>query len=635
MLAMRSDPAAHRTPSFCVYTTLIGRSEPLNEQPVAAASGIPFLCLTDDPELRSETWQVRLVPPLFGMDPIRSQRTLKIFPHEYLPEFDGSLYIDNGIILREPPERLIEPFDVTAGIALARHSFRDTVLDEFLASAQAGCDDQSRIFEQLNHYMFECPEVLQEKPYCTGLMLRDHRDTRVRAMLSFWTAHVQRYSRCDELSINLAFRHLGLKPQVLAIDNHTSPFRSRPQTAMVPPLPSGLYGPPIARVRDLEQQVQTLTADNATLLRQLEETKDAAADRAALQRQLDEVKDAFAGDNAALQRQLDKADKALAKEQDFTRRLRSSGSWRLTAPIRAAVNFLRSLLVTRSARAKALPSAGHESDLRPSSKPSHPTATARAPFHVDASDKRGRDLLLSGGDLSPPSLAIWRRLLSERPWTHVLDIGANYGEMLLNVTLPPSARVLAFEPNPRISTYLEWNLAEAGIPAEIIRSAVSNRIGKATLRVDHDWSGHTSLASTPGDADTQALEFMTVPTTTISAVLADSMGPGLHVLIKIDVEGHEVPVLEGAMQVLDGFAGFAAMAELSHLSPQDREWILDRFDVELLDQWTNRLVRLNPATPERLSAILVKGKSKRLYIQDVVLRRKPPAIDRGSAPQSA
>jgi FkbM family methyltransferase len=337
-----------------------------------------------------------------------------------------------------------------------------------------------------------------------------------------------------------------------------------------------LYGHSIARIRDLERQVQTLSTDNATLLRQLEEAKDAAADKAALQRQLDEVKDALARDNAELRQQLDKlrqqldkTNKALAKEQDFTRRLRSSASWRVTAPIRAAVNFVRSLLVTQPAGAKAPPSARHESGLRPGANP--PTATARASFHVDASDRRGRELLSRGGDLSPPSLVIWRNLLRERPWTHVLDIGANYGEMLLNVTLPPGARVLAFEPNLRILPYLGWNLAEAGIPAEIIQSAVSNRIGKATLRIDRDWSGHTSLASAPGDADTQALEFVTVPTTTISAVLADSMGCDPHVLIKIDVEGHEVAVLEGAMQVLDGFAGFAAMAELSHLSPHDRE----------------------------------------------------------------
>jgi FkbM family methyltransferase len=644
-------PQPHRTPSFCVYTTLIGQYERLNEQPAAAASGIPFICLTDDPDLRSKTWQVRQVlPTLFGMDPIRSQRVLKICAHEYLPEFDCSLYIDNSIILTQPPEKLIEQFDVAAGIALAEHDFRDTVLDEFLAVSKAGLDDQSRIFEQLNHYMFECPEVLKEKPYWAGLMLRDHRNPRTCAMLQFWSAHVQRYSRRDQLSLNLAFRHVGLKPQVLAIGVHSSAFHSWPHTpgrdrAKWPRLPGNFYNPPIARVRNLEQQVQALerdsttdkaallrqldetkdafTADKAALLRQLDETKDAfTADNAALLRQLDETKDAFTADKAALLRQLDETNNALASEQFLTRQLRSSNSWRLTAPIRAAVNSFRSLLGTRPALAEALPSPRHEMDSRPSPEPSHPIASARTTviFHVDASDRRGRELVLHGGDLNPPTLAIWRRLIAERPWTHVLDVGANYGEMLLNVTLPPTARVLAFEPNPLISPYLEWNLADAGIPAEIIRSAVTNRIGEAKLRINRNWSGLTSLGSTLGDVEPQALEFLTVPTTTISAILGDRAGPGACALIKIDVEGHEARVLEGLTELLDGFADFAALVELLHVPPQDREWILDNFAVELLDPSTNGLVRLFPATQAHLSTILAEGQ---LYAQDVVLRRKP------------
>jgi hypothetical protein len=39
----------------CVYTTLIGGYEKLNEQSVATNSRLPFICLTDDPDLRSET----------------------------------------------------------------------------------------------------------------------------------------------------------------------------------------------------------------------------------------------------------------------------------------------------------------------------------------------------------------------------------------------------------------------------------------------------------------------------------------------------------------------------------------------------------------------------------------------------
>ena len=70
---------------LCVYTALIGQYEQLNEQTVAAHSVIPFICLTDDPDLKSESWQIRQVSPLFGMDPIRSQRDIKLRPHIHLP----------------------------------------------------------------------------------------------------------------------------------------------------------------------------------------------------------------------------------------------------------------------------------------------------------------------------------------------------------------------------------------------------------------------------------------------------------------------------------------------------------------------------------------------------------------------
>jgi hypothetical protein len=101
-------------PAFCVYTALTGAYERLNEQPVATAANIPFICLTDDVGLRSKTWQIRRVDMLFPMDPVRSQRALKLCPHRYLPDFDCSLYIDNCVLLSAPPERLIEQFDVAA-----------------------------------------------------------------------------------------------------------------------------------------------------------------------------------------------------------------------------------------------------------------------------------------------------------------------------------------------------------------------------------------------------------------------------------------------------------------------------------------------------------------------------------------
>ena len=211
--------AVGQTRSACVYTTLIGEYEELQEQPLTTSSRLPFICLTDDPDVKSETWQIRHVKPLFGMDPIRSQRALKICPHEYLPAFDTSLYIDNCVLLKIKPEQLIERYLGDSGCCLPEHSFRESVLDEFLEVEAQSLDDPGRIFEQLNYYTVEFPELLKERPYWTGILLRDHRNPQVRAMLELWWAHVQRYSRRDQLSINVALKESGLRPEVLRIDN--------------------------------------------------------------------------------------------------------------------------------------------------------------------------------------------------------------------------------------------------------------------------------------------------------------------------------------------------------------------------------------------------------------------------------
>ncbi len=78
-----------------VYTCIMGGYEALMEQPVAADSGTDFVCITDDPTLRSEKWQIRTVESALPMDSARSSRAPKILAHRFLPDYDESLYVDN------------------------------------------------------------------------------------------------------------------------------------------------------------------------------------------------------------------------------------------------------------------------------------------------------------------------------------------------------------------------------------------------------------------------------------------------------------------------------------------------------------------------------------------------------------
>ncbi len=259
-------------PRRCVYTVLTGQYEPLNEQPIASSSGLPFICFSDDPTRPSGMWQLRGFEPPFAGDHIRCQRTVKIQPHKFLLDFDESLYIDNSVLLRTPPERLFEAADLSTGLCLPTHSFRSLLLDEFGAVAADELDDPNRVAEQLGHYLTACPDVLMRKPMWTGLMLRDHNNLRLQTAMDIWLAHVYRYSRRDQLSVPVACAAAALQPSCLAIDNHRSEFHSWPhldgRREERRLWPKNMEATALRRqIAALELRLQTLQYEHDTVLR--------------------------------------------------------------------------------------------------------------------------------------------------------------------------------------------------------------------------------------------------------------------------------------------------------------------------------------------------------------------------------
>jgi len=169
--------------------------------------------------------------------------------------------------------------------------------------------------------------------------------------------------------------------------------------------------------------------------------------------------------------------------------------------------------------------------------------TAGPIMEVDPLDYDGWVLFRDRG-IKPHVAAVFQDLL--HPGDTVLDIGAGYGYFtLLAASLVGHAgHVYAFEPNPTVASRLLENVSLndfANVRLHCV--AVSNVSGTVELHVVPQHSGISSLRRLEGETATT----ISVPAAAIDS-FADEMA---HVrLVKIDVEGGELLVLEGMKELL-------------------------------------------------------------------------------------
>lgn len=115
---------------------------------------------------------------------------------------------------------------------------------------------------------------------------------------------------------------------------------------------------------------------------------------------------------------------------------------------------------------------------------------------VDPTDARAQAILAAGRPLHFEAAHMWGHVVSSRDFDVVIDVGANYGELLLSADLPPQAVVVAVEPNERVLPALRATLAVTNPTATILPSAVSDIDGEVLFHDDLTWWGTRHCAGT-------------------------------------------------------------------------------------------------------------------------------------------
>jgi FkbM family methyltransferase len=132
-----------------------------------------------------------------------------------------------------------------------------------------------------------------------------------------------------------------------------------------------------------------------------------------------------------------------------------------------------------------------------------------------------------------------------------LDVGANIGVYSLFGTLIPSIeRILAFEPNPDAASELLVNVALNNLQdrIEVHQKAVSSSAGSLSFGVVSKLSGANSIVDTTIHKRASFRKMLNVESITLDGLFTHPLPHSL--CIKVDVEGHESEVIDGATALL-------------------------------------------------------------------------------------
>jgi len=207
-----------------IYTSIINPKEPFGihegydtlKVPLYVDEDCDYICFTNNPHLKSDTWNIIQVPLKFNNCSVRTQREPKILAHKYFPEYERSLYIDGTILINRSISKFLTDSLKESSWIARYHDKRNCVYDEAQHIINIFHENPKDTPENVKAYIEK--QKFRNYPknnglYNTSAIMRNHNDPQViKCLESWWREYSASPSKRDQLSLPYAFWENNFEP---------------------------------------------------------------------------------------------------------------------------------------------------------------------------------------------------------------------------------------------------------------------------------------------------------------------------------------------------------------------------------------------------------------------------------------
>lgn len=189
-----------------VYTFIFGDYDSL-KTPKVITPGWDYICFTDNPDLKSNVWQIRLSqqgPEERELGRKKFAMKHMILFHKYLEGYRTSLSIGGQMLVNCNIDNfLLQNWNKNTDLMITKHPWRNCIYDEGKECIRLGKDSSQRINTHMERYRRE-NYPRNNGLYATAIIARHHGRPQLNKMCELWFSELKNGSKRDQLSLNYA-----------------------------------------------------------------------------------------------------------------------------------------------------------------------------------------------------------------------------------------------------------------------------------------------------------------------------------------------------------------------------------------------------------------------------------------------